>query len=411
MEHQVFSHTLPNGLVLVAERMGHVRSAAVNVLVPAGYAHDPAGRLGVATILSELLARGAGDRDSRQLSLALDGLGVDWDVAPGPLNMRVWGSTLGRNVPATLEIFADILRRPHLPEAELDPAKDLALQDLQGLEDSPQEQVLVELHRRYYPSPLNQDARGRAEDIEALTIDAVKAQYRRHVRPNGAILAVAGDIEWESLKGQVERLFGDWPAGEGVAVKPGPPAPTSGHIGKETQQTQVALAYPSVPVAHADYYPAQAAVGVLSAGMSSRLFTEVREKRGLCYSVSAWHEAFKDRGSMLAYVGSAAHQAQEALDVLVGELRRLADGVTDDEVDRVKAKLKAGQIMKGESTGARAAAIAADWYHLGRVRSFDEIRAAIDGLTPTAVADYAARYPARDLTVVTLGPTALTLPA
>jgi predicted Zn-dependent peptidase len=407
---QVHQHTLANGLVLLAERMSHVRSAAINFLVPAGAAYDPPGRLGLASVLADLMTRGAGSRDSRQLALALDNLGVDRDESVGAVNMRFWGSTLARNVPAALDLFADVLRRPHLPEDELEPVQALALQDLQGLEDSPQQKVMVELRRRYYPHPLNQDRRGVAEHIEELTIDEVRAQYARLFRPNGAILSVAGNVEWEPLKAQVERLFGDWPVGDDGGIVPSASTPQSDHIHKDTQQTQIALAYPAAPIGTPEYYPARAAASVLSGGMASRLFTEVREKRGLCYSVSAWHETFKDRGSMLAYAGTRAERAQETLDVTVGELRRLRDGVTDDEIDRVKAGLKSSLIMQEESTSARAGAIATDWYYLGRVRSFDEVQAAIDGLTPAAVVGYLDRYPARGLTLVTLGPAPLTMP-
>jgi predicted Zn-dependent peptidase len=407
---QVFQHTLDNGLVLLAERMEHVRSAAMNFLVPAGCAFDPAGRLGIATLLADLITRGAGDRDSRELSLALDGLGVDRDESVGAINMRFWGSTLSRNLPAALDIYADILLRPHLPDDELEPVQALAIQDIQSLEDAPQQKVMVELRRRYYPAPLNKDRRGKAEDIEALTIDNVRDQYRRLFRPNGAILSVAGNLDWEPLKAQVERLFGGWPRGVEQDVKPEPHAPRSEYLHKDTQQTQIALAFPSVPVGDPDYYAARAAAAVLSGGMSSRLFTEVREKRGLCYSVYAFHETFKDRGTMLAYAGTRSDRAQQTLDVTVGELRRLKDGITDDEIDRVKAGLKSSLIMQEESTSARAGAIATDWYYLGRVRSFDEIQSAIDGLTPQAILDYLGRYPVKDLTLVTLGPEPLVMP-
>ncbi|MBN9520089.1 insulinase family protein [bacterium] len=410
MGQQVYQHTLGNGLVLLAERMEHVRSAAINFLVPAGAAYDPPGRLGAATVLADLMTRGAGTRDSRQLALALDNLGVDRDESVGAVNMRFWGSTLARNVPPALDLFADVLRRPHLPEDELEPVQALALQDIQSLEDSPQQKVMVELRRRYYPPPLNQDRRGVAEHIEALAIDDVRGQYQRLFRPNGTILSVAGNVEWEPLKAQVERLFGDWPVGADLGVSPEPHAAKSEHLHKDTQQTQIALAYPAAAIGSPDYYPARAAASVLSGGMGSRLFTEVREKRGLCYSVSAWHETFKDRGSMLAYAGTRAERAQETLDVTVGELRRLREGVTDDEIDRVKAGLKSSLIMQEESTSARAGAIATDWYYLGRVRSFDEVQAAIDALTPAAVLGYLDRYPVRGLTLVTLGPAPLTMP-
>ena len=407
---QVYQHTLANGLVLLAERMEHVRSAAINFLVPAGCVYDPDGRLGVASILAEMITRGAGDRDSRELSLALDGLGLSRDESVGTINMRFWGSTLARNVPPALELYGDIILRPHLPEEELEPVQLLAIQDIQSLEDAPQQKVMVELRRRYYPPPLNKDPRGQAEDIEGMTIEAVKSQYKRLFRPNGSILSIAGNIEWEPLRAQVERLFGGWKKVQDADLKTATYVPRSEHLHKDTQQTQIALAYPSVPIGHADYYAARAAAAVLSGGMSSRLFTEVREKRGLCYSVYAFHETFKDRGTMMAYAGTRADRAQQTLDVMVGELRRLKDGILEDEIDRVKAGLKSSLIMQEESTSARAGAIATDWYYLGRVRSFDEIQAAIDALSPQAILDYLERCPVENMVLVTLGPDPLVMP-
>jgi predicted Zn-dependent peptidase len=408
---QVYQHTLPNGLVLLAEPMEHVRSVAVNVLVPAGAAFDPEGQLGVAGVLAELITRGAGSRDSRQLSLALDNLGVDRSEGAGVVNLRLGGSALARNVLPLLDIYADILLRPHLPEEELEPVQSLALQELEGLEDSPQGKVMVELHRRYYPPPLNKDRRGRAEDLEALTIDAVRKQYERFVRPNRAIISVAGNVDWEPLKARVEQLFGGWEPGDVPDVVPGDSRPRSEHLHKDSAQTQISFAYPSVPVSHPDYFAARAAEGVLSGGMSARLFTEVREKRGLCYSVGVRHETFRDRGTMIGYAGTGPDRAQQTLDVTLSELRKLKDGVTEDEIDRVKAGLKSSLIMAEESTGARAASIASDWYFLGRVRTFDEIQSAIDALTPAAVMAHLERHPVRDVTLVTLGQNPLTIPA
>ena len=264
--------------------------------------------------------------------------------------------------------------------------------------------------RGYYPPPLSQDRRGKIEDIEALTAEDVRAQYSRLFRPNGAILSVAGNVEWDKLRSQVDRLFAKWKPLDDPDLTPQAHEPKSQHLPKDTQQTQIAFALPSAQVGHPLYYAARAAEGVLSGGMSARLFTEVREKRGLCYSVGVRHGTFKGRGTMVGYAGTGAERAQQTLDVTVGELRRLKDGVTDDEIDRVKAGLKSSLIMQEESTSARAGAIATDWYLLGRVRSFDEIQAAIDGLTPAAVIEYLEHFPVRNLTLVTLGPEPLVLP-
>ena len=406
----LFSHTFPNGLTLLAERLDHVRSATAYLLVPAGYTADPPGRGGTATLLAEMIVRGAGERDSKQLALDLDNLGADRSESVGPYNLVLSAGTLARNLPAVLDLYADIVRRPHLPDDELEAAQDLALQDIQGLEDSPQEKLILELKGRYYPSPLGRNRYGTADGVRAVTPAALRDYWQARVRPAGAILSVAGNIDWPRLRDQVGRLFEDWTGEAPSSPAAATHAPRSGHVAKDTQQTQIGLAYPSAPFTAPDYYAARGAVGVLSGGMSARLFTEVREKRGLCYSVYASHDNLRDRGTVICYAGTRAEKAQQTLDTTVAVLRGLKDGVADDELDRVKAGLKTSLIMQGESTGARAAGMASDWFYLGRLRPLDEVRAAVDGLTPAAVAAHLDRYPAKDMTVVTLGPEPLTVP-
>jgi predicted Zn-dependent peptidase len=403
----VYQHTFPNGLTLVAERMTHVRSAAMNFLVPAGCVYDPEEHLGTATVLAELIVRGAGRRDSRELSLALDNLGVDRDESVGTLNCQFWGATVARNLPAALEIYADILQRPRLPEEEMEAVKALALQDIVSLEDEPKQKVMIELRRHLYPPPLDRDRRGSDEGIRTLTAELVRDHYQRVFRPRGTILAVAGNIEWPMLKDLVGRFFGDWKNTEESALTFGKLPLQFGYIEKDTSQTQIAVAYPSVTITHPDYYAAIGAVNILSGGMSSRLFTEVREKRGLCYAVWASHTIFKDRANVICYAGTTNERAQKTLDVLLFELERLQDGIQQDEVDCIQAGLKSSLIMQEESTSARARSLASDWYYLGRIRSLDEVKSAIDGLTPDRIVDHVRRFPPGEYSVVTLGPTPL----
>jgi predicted Zn-dependent peptidase len=409
MAEEIFHETFPNGLTLLAERMKQVRSAALNFLVPAGCAYDPPRHLGVASVLSDMIIRGAGERNSRELTLALDTLGLDRDESVGSLHMRFWGATLARNLPAALEIYADILRRPHLPDDQIDAVKALAFQELQSIEDEPKQKVLIELRRRHYPTPLGQDRHGNRQGIESLNPNVIRSHYQKLFQPRGCILSVAGNINWPKLRDQVGRLFGDWKGNHEPALQLGVPQAPHEHIEKETTQTQIGIAYPSVPIGHDDYYAAQGAVNVLSGGMSARLFTEVREKRGLCYAVWASYQTFKDRGSVVCYAGSTNERAQETLDVTLQELRRLQDGIEPEEVDRVQAGLKSSLIMQEESTSARAGTLASDWYFLGRVRGIGEIQSAIDALTPSSIVDHLRRCPPRDFTIVTLGPKPLKL--
>jgi len=407
----IYTHTFANGLTLLAERMDHVRSAAFNFMLPAGFVYEPPAHRGVASVLMELLTRGAGDRDSRQLSLALDSLGLDHGESVGPLHAYLSGATLARNLPAVLDLYHDILRKPHLPEDEVDSVKDLLLLDLQGLEDDPQEKVMVELYERHYPNPLGADRRGTPETVASIKHKLVNDHYRRYFQPRNAIVSVAGNIEWEPLRDQIARLFGDWTPGEPPSLKLGATGAKLTHLPKEQTQTLIAMACPSVPFGHPDYYAAMGAVNVLGGGMSSRLFTEVREKRGLSYSVGATYRTFKDRATILAYAGSKSERAQETLDVMWAELQRLVQGIDAEELHRVKVGLKTSLVMQQESSRSRAGSLTGDWYYLGRIRNLDEIQAAVEQLTAESIVNYLQRHPLRDFTVVTLGPQELTMPA
>jgi predicted Zn-dependent peptidase len=401
---EVYHLTFPNGLTLLAERMEHVRSAAFNFLIPAGCAYDPPEQLGLASVLSDWITRGAGSRNNRELTLALDNLGIDHSESVGTFHMRFWGATLADNLPAALEIYADILRRPHLDEEEIGAIKALAFQELHSIEDEPRQKLFLELRKRHYPAPLGRDSRGTVEGIESLTTEKVREQYQRHFQPRDAILSVAGNIEWDRLVKQVEGLFGDWEAVKRLDYPEEPAAGGYTHLSKVTTQTHIALAYPSVPIGHEDYYTAHGAVQVLSGGMSGRLFTEVREKRGLCYNVSASYQTFQTLAAILCYAGTTNERAQETLDVTLRELNRLAEGVEPDEVERVKAGLKSSLIMQEESTSARAGALSSDWYYLSRVRSLDEVQSEVERLSPESIMDYARRYPPTNFTLVTVGP-------
>lgn len=401
---RVRHHVFNNGLVLLAEPMDYVRTAAFNFLFPAGYAYDPVSVPGTANLLSGLVTRGAGTRDNRGLMLALDALGLDREESVGVLHTRFWAATLARNLLPALELYADIILRPHLPAAELPAVQALALQDIESLDDDPKSKTLIELRRRHLPAPLGNDRRGTPEGIKTSTASSLKQFHRQGYRPNGTIMSVAGNIEWQPLVDAVSTLFGDWSPREEVTLVLQPAAKGQNHLEKETQQTQIGLAYDSIPVNHPDYYTAMGAVNVLSGGMSSRLFTEVREKRGLCYSVFASYQGMKDRGTVLCYAGTTNERAQETLDMTLKELRRIEEGVEGDEVKRIQAGLKSALIMQEESTSARAGAIASDWYYYGRVRSLDEIQDEINKLSAERIVNYCRKYPLTNGTLVTMGP-------
>jgi predicted Zn-dependent peptidase len=410
-EASVNHHQFANGLVLVAETMPSVQSAAFTLLLPAGAAHEPADLGGTASMLSEWITRGAGDLDSRELLTALDNLGVSHGEGAQTLYSSVSAATLGRNLIPALEIYADVLRRPHLDEEEIEPIRALALQTLQGLEDDPGSKVIYELRRRHFPDPWGRAAPGTPEGVKKATPDDLRAFHQAFYRPNGAILAVAGAIDFARLKDAIARLFDDWEPQPEPPINLKPGGPSRDHLLKETQQTQIALAYPTVTVDSPDYYQARAMIGILGGYSSARLFTEVREKRGLCYTVYSTYESQKDRAAVVCYAGTSTDRAQETLDVTLAEIARVgAEGVEAEELDTMRAGLKSSLIMQQESSMSRTGSLASDWFYLGRVRSIDEIAGALDALTPESVSDFARKNTTEGMTVLTLGPTPLKLP-
>jgi len=270
---------------------------------------------------------------------------------------------------------------------------------------------MLDLRRRHYSDPYGRSAQGTMESVQAITNDQIRSFHESFYHPQGAILSVAGNIDFAELEDNIERLFGDWQASPLADIAETAPDRAYHHIEHDSSQTHIGIGYPSVWYSHPDYYQARGAVGVLSDGMSSRLFTEVREKRGLCYSVYASCHSLRDRGSVLCYAGTTTEQAQETVDVMLAELNRLAEGIEPDELLRLKAKIKSSLIMQQESSAARSGSMAADWYFLGRIQTLDEIGATIDALSCDSINNYLSKHPPKDFNVVTLGAKQLEMPS
>lgn len=404
MKQSILSHTFANGLVLVAEPMMSLESAAFTFLLPAGCALDPLEIAGLAELTCELSLRGSGNRDSRQFIEDLERLGVEHGESVSTTHTSYSGAMLARNLLAALDIYADLLRRARFPTDQLEPARQVVLQELAAIEDEPGQKLMQELRKHHYPDPWGRSSHGDEAGLKRIGLAEIREHYARNFQPNGTILGVAGNFDWDALRAHVGALFDDWKPLAPQSLTASTLPPRRAHIPHESNQTQIGIAFDSLPYNHPDYFQAWGAVGVLSGGMSSRLFTEVREKRGLCYSVYATMHSLRDRGSVLCYAGTSSARAQETLDVTLAELVRIAEGVRPDELARLKARIKSSLIMQQESSISRSSAIARDLYYLDRVRTLDEISQLVDALTCESINNYLAANPPRDFTVVTLGP-------
>lgn len=391
-------------MVLLGQRMEHVASASMTLAVRAGAAHDPDGAAGAASVAEEWSLRGAGERDTRELNDALDALGSQHSQHVQSEHVLFSAGQLGRNLQDVLPLVADVILRPRLEEETFEPCRELTRQDLESLTDEPARQCTLMLRERFYDSPMGRCVYGTSESLEAMTPAALREHWRRSMRPGGAILSVAGAFEWKALGAQVERLLGDWNGGSGVEPASAPAPRGVLHVEKDTAQVHVAMAHPAVTFAHRGYYAARMAEMVLSGGAGSRLHTEVREKRGLAYHVGCHYHSLRSQAGMFTYEAATPQLAQEMFELTVREIRRLEKGIGEDELARARTQLKSSLIMQNESTGARAHAIASDWYHLGRLRSSSEIAAAVESVTTADVLDYLWEFPAREFAVLVVGP-------
>ncbi len=408
------TRTLACGATLVVERIDGVGSAALHWLVPAGVAYEPDHLQGMGSMWSELLMRGSGNLDSRQAADAFDRLGAGRGSEPGSLFMRMSATLLGERAPEVLPLLVDMVRRPRMSEDALEPARDLALQALESLRDNPQERATLAARERHFPTPFNRSGMGTEDGLKALTRKDLTETWARLAVPRGSIFAAAGKVDPAALESQLNDLLKGWSGGHPEPVKGPPPPRGYAHEPDETNQVQILLVHDAPTERDENSLLEKIVVSVLSGGMSGRLFTEVREKRGLCYSVSAGYRGDRDFGAVSGYVGTTPERAQESLDVLIAELQRIhtpAGRVTKDEFDRAKIGMKSRVIFSGESTSARAGAIASDMHRLGRPRTLDELERRIDEVTLDRVNDYLAKRTMGTLTIQTLGPKELKPPA
>lgn len=411
MSKQTVHHaTLNNGIILLAECLPGLESVAVAFHTPAGAVHDPSGCSGLATLTGEMMLRGAGDRNGRRIVDDLEGAGVQWSQGVTTSHASFSGGMVAKQLATALPIYADILQHPLLDPKELEKARQVVLQTLAGMEDDPSHRVISALRKLMFPAPWGQSPEGMSADVENLSIADVRSFVNQHVCPSGTIIAAAGCIEWEKLIQQIEDLFGHWSTKQQATIDTQERGTRIQHIPHDSQQTHIALAWSVPPYRDDASYEITAALAILGGGSSSRLFTEVRERRGLCYSVSAGYQTHRDFASAICYAGTTAARAQETLDVMLEEIARLPGSIEKSELDRVKSRVKSGLVMQQESSAARAGGNARQWYHLGHLRTLEEELRRLDDLSIESIERHLATHPMTDLTVVSLGNTPLEVP-
>lgn len=404
MTERIDKHTLKNGMVLLGEPMEAVGSVAFGFMLPVGASLLPAGCCGAGNVIADWIFRGAGDKNSRELGDALDSLGLHRSSSVSVFHITIGAVLEGGNLADALELHADIILKGCLEKDQFELAKQLAIDGVLALDDDPRQNVMLKLREQFYPNPLGRSTVGNIKELKSLTAERTKQLIKNNFNLSQTVFMVAGKYNFDTVCKQMETLFETNAQNPLEAVVLGPKADKYTHINNDGAQVHIGLMTETVKPTDEDYYNARVAVSVLSGGMSARLFTEVREKRGLCYAIGAQYHGLKEAAGIMCYAGTTPENGQETLDCVIGEFNRLSDGISEEEIERAKVGLKSSLILQSESSSSRAGSIGSDYYVLGRVRSLDEIKNRIEATSVDSVLKFLRNNKFGDFTVVTIGP-------
>jgi predicted Zn-dependent peptidase len=365
---------LPSGLTVVTDSMPHLQTATLGVWIGAGSRDEQPSEHGISHLLEHMAFKGTKRRTSRQIAEAIEAVGGDINAATSFETTAYFASVLKTDVPLALDVLSDILSNPTFDAKELKREQNVIVQEIGATEDAPDDLVFDYLQSTAFPDqPMGRSILGTPSTVCSFKGDNLRAYLSRNYRAPSMVISAAGAIEHDAMVEDIARLFDQFSG-------PAKPSPQSAKFGggakleaRELEQVHIAFALEGVPQRDPSLHSLQVFTSILGGGMSSRLFQEVREKRGLCYTISAFHGPYTDTGMFGIYAGTDAGD--------VDETARAAAGITEAEVDKAKAQMKVGLLMALESSGARARQLANQILIHGRPIPLAEIVGKIEAVT------------------------------
>jgi predicted Zn-dependent peptidase len=371
---------LPNGLRVITEHMPGVASVSLSVHVGAGARAEAEREHGIAHLLEHMAFKGTNRRSARDIAEEIEAVGGDINAATSMESTAYYARVLSADVPLALDILADILTDSVIDEAELAREQGVIRQEIAAVFDTPDDLVFEHLQAATFPGQaLGRSILGTEESVSGFTVGDIRGFLDQHYLADHTIVAAAGDVDHDALVDRVGTLLGGLKRGEPAAISPC--RFVGGEIRDEDgelEQVNIALALPGVPLGDPNIHCARLFATVLGGGMASRLFQEVREKRGLAYSVSAFHWGYAETGLMGMHAATAPQDVAELVPVLIAELAKAARELDRAELDRAKAQLRASLLMSLESSGARAERVARQALIYGRPLTIQESLAAVE---------------------------------
>lgn len=404
--NDVVHSRLACGLEYAVTTLPRRHIAAIQFRVMAGACSDPADRLGLARLVEETLDKETERFTGRALSDAFDAIGASRRSGAGRETSTFTCTVLPEHFERAVELHAELFRRPQFPQSAVDVHINLARQELVALEDDAQAVVDRIISREAYGPIVGRLPLGDAASLERMTRDDLVTFWRRHYRNENMVAVVSGPLEATRVAEVLERHFAGFGGanGQGKTTHPIQFTPGMHHHSKELEQEQIGICWPGVDATHRDFPTQLIMLSILSGGMSARLFTEVREKQGLVYWVSAWQENPRGAGMIFLGASTTPERCDQTYRTLLREVDRLAEDIEQDEHDRAIRSILAQRQTRGESTRAKCTELSDDLFHFGRPIPEEEKIDKIRSVTMDDVRRYLATYRRDRRCVVTLGP-------
>lgn len=397
--------TLPNGLRIVTESMPEMQSASIGIWVMAGGRHETVEQNGIAHFLEHMAFKGTTRRTALQIAEEIEDVGGYINAYTSKEMTAYYARCLSGDVALALDVISDIVLHPIFDPKEIETERHVILQEIGQALDTPDDIIFDWLQEASYPDqPFGRTILGPAEKVASFTAADLRAFVSQHYAPNRMILSAAGGVNHDDIVAQAIEIFGKITAKDDTTFDPAHFSGVERREMKKLEQAHFALSFNAPGYRHPDVYVAQVYATAMGGGMSSRLFQKVREEHGLCYTIFAQSGAYEDTGSITLYAGTSKEKLGQLAELTVDELKRAGEDMSDAEVARAKAQLKAGLLMGLEGPSNRAernARLLSVW---GRVADPSEAVARIDAVSTEDVRRFARDLTKADAALALYGP-------
>ena len=396
---------LPSGLTVVTERMERVETVSLGAYVATGSRHEREAENGVSHFLEHMAFKGTERRSAMQIAEEIEAVGGHLNAYTSRESTAFYAKVLKEDVPLALDILADILQHSTFEPEEIERERTVILQEIGQANDTPDDIIFDQFQECAYPDQaMGRPVLGRPEIIRRLGREDVTAYLRGHYGARRMVLAAAGNLDHDRFAALAEKLFGEVPADRPATTEPARYAGGDRREERDLEQLHLVLGFPGLTLTDPDFYAASVLSTAFGGGMSSRLFQEIREKRGLVYTIHCFAHSYRDGGLFGIYAGTGEDDAAELVPALCAEARKLDDGLSPVELARAKTQMKAGLLMSLESTSARCEQLAQHLLIHGTPFDPPEIVRRIEMVDDAAIARVVARWRSGAPTLTALGP-------